>query len=132
MSSNPRSPSETAGAAVVPGGLVPPPAEQSTRQAVTGDRAVSGDRAVTADEAGPATTTTRQERLLAYWLSPPGLVMLGATVLALLLRLFLLSRHGYLTGLPGATHHLVYQQAGCAPFGHYGVRTNGKGLARIS
>jgi hypothetical protein len=43
--------------------------------------------------------TGRGERLAGYWLSPPGLVMLGTTVLALLLRLFQLSRPGYLTGV---------------------------------
>jgi alpha-1,2-mannosyltransferase len=35
----------------------------------------------------------------AYWLSPPGMVMLAATGLALALRLFMLSRSGFLTGV---------------------------------
>ncbi|MGH3298352.1 MAG: hypothetical protein ACRDP7_41830, partial [Trebonia sp.] len=35
----------------------------------------------------------------AYWLSPPGLVMLAATVVALALRLYLLTRLRYLTGI---------------------------------
>src|SRR6185437_8742495 len=34
-----------------------------------------------------------------YWLSPTGLVMLAATGLALAIRLYLLTRHGYLTGI---------------------------------
>jgi alpha-1,2-mannosyltransferase len=38
-------------------------------------------------------------RLRAYWLSPQGLVMLGATLLALVLRLYTLTRPGYLTGV---------------------------------
>lgn len=38
-------------------------------------------------------------RLRAYWLSDPGRVMLIATVLALALRLFTLSRPGFLTGI---------------------------------
>jgi alpha-1,2-mannosyltransferase len=38
-------------------------------------------------------------RLRAYWLSPPGIVMLAATVLALVIRLYTLSRPGYLTGV---------------------------------
>jgi len=38
-------------------------------------------------------------RLRAYWLSNPGKVMLLATLLALALRLFTLSRPGYLTGI---------------------------------
>ncbi|MGH3211032.1 MAG: hypothetical protein ACRDNO_25070, partial [Trebonia sp.] len=35
----------------------------------------------------------------AYWLSPPGLVMLAATGVALALRLYLLTRLRYLTGI---------------------------------
>ncbi len=35
----------------------------------------------------------------AYWLSPQGLVMLGATLLALVIRLYTLTRPGYLTGV---------------------------------
>jgi hypothetical protein len=38
-------------------------------------------------------------RLREYWLAPPGLVMLGVTVLALAIRLFTLTRPGYLTGV---------------------------------
>ena len=38
-------------------------------------------------------------RLRAYWLSDPGKVMLIATVLALAIRLFTLTRPGFLTGV---------------------------------
>lgn len=37
-------------------------------------------------------------RLRAYWLTPPGVAMLAATLLALAIRLYTLSRPGYLTG----------------------------------
>jgi alpha-1,2-mannosyltransferase len=39
------------------------------------------------------------EAVRAYWLSPRGMVMLAATGLALALRLFMLSRSGFLTGV---------------------------------
>jgi hypothetical protein len=38
-------------------------------------------------------------RLRAYWLAPPGIVMLAATALALAVRLYTLTRPGYLTGV---------------------------------
>ena len=38
-------------------------------------------------------------RLRAYWLAPPGLAMLAATLLALAIRLYTLTRPGYLTGV---------------------------------
>jgi alpha-1,2-mannosyltransferase len=38
-------------------------------------------------------------RLRAYWLAPQGVVMLAATFLALVIRLFTLTRPGYLTGV---------------------------------
>ena len=38
-------------------------------------------------------------RLRAYWLTPPGIVMLIATVLAVAIRLFTLTRGGYLRGI---------------------------------
>jgi hypothetical protein len=40
---------------------------------------------------------TRLERLRAYWLSPAGLVIAGATVLALVLRCFIFTRSSFLT-----------------------------------
>jgi len=56
---------------------------------------------------GTATDRSRRPRrpipspdaLRAYWLSPQGLVMLAATALALALRLYLLSRPGFRTGV---------------------------------
>ena len=41
----------------------------------------------------------RPDVLRAYWLSPAGLVILAATGLALALRLFMLSRPQFLTGV---------------------------------
>ena len=41
----------------------------------------------------------RGEALRAYWLAPQGLIMLAATGLALAIRLYLLSRLRYLTGI---------------------------------
>jgi hypothetical protein len=38
-------------------------------------------------------------RLRAYWLAPPGLAMLAGTLLALAIRLYTLTRPGYLTGV---------------------------------
>ena len=38
-------------------------------------------------------------RLRAYWLSPAGIVMLAATALALVIRVYTLTRPGYLTGI---------------------------------
>jgi hypothetical protein len=52
---------------------------------------------VTHGTTGPS--ADRLEALRAYWLSPPGVVMLAATGLALAVRLYLLSRAGYLTGI---------------------------------
>ena len=43
--------------------------------------------------------TTRAAALRSYWLAPQGRIMLAATALALALRLYLLSRPGYLTGI---------------------------------
>jgi hypothetical protein len=45
----------------------------------------------------PATGGTRLERFLAYWRSPAGLVILGATVLALGLRCFIFTQSSFLT-----------------------------------
>src|SRR5260370_22501773 len=38
-------------------------------------------------------------RLRAYWLAPQGVAMLAATLLALVIRLYTLTRPGYLTGV---------------------------------
>jgi alpha-1,2-mannosyltransferase len=47
----------------------------------------------------PATGGRPPARLRAYWLSPAGIVMLAATGLALAIRLYTLTRPGYLTGV---------------------------------
>jgi alpha-1,2-mannosyltransferase len=87
-----------ASAQATPGGLVP-------RQA--GDRTAPGpgDVPVAGDSPQPETARDwwprmlRPDALRAYWLSPTGLVMLAATGLALALRLFMLSRPLFLTGV---------------------------------
>ena len=59
-------------------------------------REAGGGRPATAPgTAGPPAVA----RLRAYWLSPPGLAMLAATLLALAIRLYTLTRPGYLTGV---------------------------------
>jgi hypothetical protein len=78
-----------------------------TKRAIPEPPAASGD--LNGGEPGrrpapvPGSTTgpsaDRLEALRAYWLSPPGVVMLAATGLALAVRLYLLSRAGYLTGI---------------------------------
>ncbi len=57
-----------------------------------------GAAASSARDALPA-LTTRAAALRSYWLAPQGRIMLAATALALALRLYLLSRPGYLTGI---------------------------------
>jgi alpha-1,2-mannosyltransferase len=49
----------------------------------------------------PTAPSTRSgwARLRAYWLTPPGVAVLGATLVALVLRLYTLTRPGYLTGV---------------------------------
>lgn len=46
-----------------------------------------------------ATSPTRWNRLRGYWTQPAGLVMLTLTALALAIRLFTLTRSGYMTGV---------------------------------
>ena len=59
-------------------------------------REAGGGRPATAPgTAGPPAVA----RLRAYWLAPPGLAMLAATLLALAIRLYTLTRPGYLTGV---------------------------------
>jgi len=59
-------------------------------------RAVQGLRAPRA-QASPGPLSTA--RLRAYWFTPPGLIVILATVLAFALRLFTLTRPGFLTGV---------------------------------
>ncbi|MGH3246204.1 MAG: hypothetical protein ACRDOI_08340, partial [Trebonia sp.] len=63
--------------------------EQSVRRRALPRGATAAPSAGASDDRGPR----------AYWLSPPGLVTLTVTVLALAIRLYLLSRLRYLTGL---------------------------------
>jgi len=42
---------------------------------------------------------TRSARLRGYWLTPPGLAILAATALALILRLWMITRNGYFNGI---------------------------------
>lgn len=65
---------------------------------LTGSPDSAADLTVTA-EAGAPRPRGRRATLRGYWLSPPGLVMLAATGLALAIRLYLLSRLRYLTGI---------------------------------
>ena len=76
MSGNRGTPSEIVGAPVPPGG-------SST---VAGAKSQREDR-------------LRSTRLRAYWLTPPGVAILAATVLALALRLFMITRNGYFNGI---------------------------------
>jgi alpha-1,2-mannosyltransferase len=67
----------------MPPGVVSAPGRPGRPNGRTGSPRVSGWR----------------ERLRAYWLSGPGIVMLLATALAVAIRLFTLSRSGYLIGI---------------------------------
>jgi alpha-1,2-mannosyltransferase len=72
-----------------PGEVARVPGEQTRRG---GSSQADGERGWRGGPFGAA-------RLRAYWLSNPGKVMLLATLLAVALRLFTLSRSGYLTGI---------------------------------
>jgi hypothetical protein len=67
---------------------------------VSGNLPTTGDVVAPsqADE-GEATSETPIQRLRAYWLTAPGKVILIATALAVAIRLFTLTRPGYLTGI---------------------------------
>ena len=103
MSGNPTSPNDTSSTFLEPGDGTPEP-----------DPSADGDAGALTDAAEPTAssgglqgsgwvgrrlTAFRPEALRAYWLSPQGIVMLAATGLALALRLFVLSRPGFLTGV---------------------------------
>jgi alpha-1,2-mannosyltransferase len=116
VNGNPSSPNDTSSTSVVPPGGDPGPAAaaHATPEGLVPRQAGGGP---TPDDAGlPApgsdggspgsgTTPARRPRMLrpdvqrAYWLSPAGLVILAATGLALALRLFMLSRPLFLTGV---------------------------------
>ena len=74
MSGNPGTGKKTVGAPAAPGGLSARPA----RIPAAGDRLFA--------------------RLRSYWLSPPGIVMMAATGLALVIRVYTLTRPGYIAG----------------------------------
>jgi alpha-1,2-mannosyltransferase len=115
VNGNPSSPNDTSSTSVVPAGGEPEragPAEQAPpgglvpRQA--GERVAPGAGGGPPDGASPGSGTSpagrlpralRPDALRAYWLSPTGLVILAATALALGLRLFMLSRPLFLTGV---------------------------------
>jgi hypothetical protein len=57
-------------------------------------------RAVARPAAPPGSgSPSAWERLRTYWLAPPGIAILAATLLALAIRLYTLTRPGYLTGV---------------------------------
>jgi hypothetical protein len=118
VNGNPSSPNDTSHTSVVPEGGKPKraasaeatPGELVPQQA--GDRATPGDADVpAAGSAGPSrgsgwrtargwrSRMFRPDVLRAYWLSPAGLVILAATGVSLALRLFMLSRPQFLTGV---------------------------------
>ena len=92
MNGNPSSPNDTSYTSVVPEGGTP------------GGVSVPAPRPA-GDAPEPVTPGGRRPRMLrpdvlrAYWLSPAGLVIAAATALSLALRLFMLSRPMFLTGV---------------------------------
>ena len=92
MNGNPSSPNDTSSTSVVPEGVTP------------GGANVPAPRPA-ADPPRPAAPGGRRPRMLrpdvlrAYWLSPAGLVIAAATALSLALRLYMLSRPLFLTGV---------------------------------
>ncbi len=116
MNGNPSRPNDTSFTSVAPPGGEPEPTT-SAQTAPDGLVPRQAGGGATPDDAGlPAAgsddgspglgmTPDRRPRMLrpdvlrAYWLSPAGLVILAATGLALALRLFLLSRPLFLTGV---------------------------------
>ena len=84
MNGDPSSPNDTSSTSVVPAGEQP-------------ERAASAEG--TPERLIPRPAALRPDALRAYWLSPTGLVILAATGVALGLRLFILSRPLFLTGV---------------------------------
>jgi alpha-1,2-mannosyltransferase len=115
VNGNPSSPNDTSHASVVPEGgeSLRAASGQATPEGLVphqaGEPAAPGRADVPAagDSPRPEAGTTRGQRprmfrpdvLRAYWLSPAGLVILAATGLSLALRLFILSRPLFLTGV---------------------------------
>jgi hypothetical protein len=88
VNGNPTSPNDTSSIFLVPAGGSPAPGGS----AAPGGTAAPGG-------SSRRLGALRPDALRAYWRSPPGLVILAATGLALALRLYVLSRPGYLTGV---------------------------------
>jgi hypothetical protein len=116
VNGNPSSPNDTSFTSVAPAGGEPERAAsaQATPEGLVPRQAGGGPTPDDADipapgsaEGAPGSGTTpgwrprmlRPDALRAYWLSPAGLVILAATALALALRLFMLSRPLFLTGV---------------------------------
>ena len=115
MNGDPSSPNDTSNTSVVPEGeqperaasapatpkrLVPRQRDDRVTQGA-GDGAAAGSAGASPGSAtrGRRPAVLQPDALRAYWLSPTGLVILAATGLALALRLFLLSRPLFLTGV---------------------------------
>jgi alpha-1,2-mannosyltransferase len=115
VNGDPSSPNDTSNTSVVPEGeqperagsaqatpkrLVPRQRDDRVTQGA-GDGAAAGSAGASAGSAthGRRPAMLQPDALRAYWLSPTGLVILAATGLALGLRLFILSRPLFLTGV---------------------------------
>jgi alpha-1,2-mannosyltransferase len=113
VNGDPSSPNDSSSTSVVPEGEGPKraasaeatPARLVPQQGGDGvtpgaaDAAGSGGASPGPTDRGRRPTVLRPDALRAYWLSPAGLVILAATGLALGLRLFILSRPLFLTGV---------------------------------
>jgi alpha-1,2-mannosyltransferase len=91
VNGNPTSPNDTSSTSLVPPGRAP----DQNRPTVAGPGGSSRRLGNSSRRPGGL----RPDALRAYWRSPQGIVILAATALALALRLYMLSRHGYLTGV---------------------------------
>jgi len=89
VNGNPSSPNDTSSTFLVPAG----------ESAPGGSAGPARGRGPGPGGTGRRIRALRPDALRAYWLSPPGIVILAASGLALALRLYVLSRPGYLTGV---------------------------------
>ena len=96
MNGNPSSPNETSNTSVVPEGGGP---EQAASAEATPGAAGASAGSGRGMARGRGPRMFRPDVLRAYWLSPVGLVILAATGVSLALRLFMLSRPQFLTGV---------------------------------
>jgi alpha-1,2-mannosyltransferase len=93
VNGNPSSPNDSSSTFLVPGG-----------SAASGGSSAPGGSSGPRESSGRGGSSRRfgalrPDALRAYWLSPQGIVILAASGLALALRLYVLSRPGYLTGV---------------------------------